>query len=150
MAENIQSALIFEDDADWDIGFRAQLKQLARGAKYLQKVDEDAVTRSPYGDSWDMLWLGHCGQFTMDSDKRRFVITEDPTVEPTVHRKYWLENPDMSTWDHPSNAVNDTRIIFRSSGGSKSTLVIVRPSLWPVLHPKFNHPSGPIEHLENT
>ncbi|KAJ9643832.1 hypothetical protein H2204_001977 [Knufia peltigerae] len=141
VAENIQSALIFEDDADWDIGFRAQLKQLARGAKYLQKVDEDAVTRSPYGDSWDMLWLGHCGQFTMDSDKRRFVITEDPTVEPTVHRKYWLENPDMSTWDHPSNAVNDTRIIFRSSGGSLAiSLAGARKALFHMSLSPFNAP----------
>ncbi|KAL6249490.1 hypothetical protein RBB50_003343 [Rhinocladiella similis] len=115
--ENIQSALIFEDDADWDIGIRAQLTQLARGAKYLQRMEEDAVSSSPYGDKWDMLWLGHCGQFTMASDKRRFVIPEDPTVEPTEYRKYWLENPNMSKWDLPSNAVNDTRIIFRSSGG---------------------------------
>ncbi|KIW12219.1 hypothetical protein PV08_09495 [Exophiala spinifera] len=115
--ENIQSALILEDDADWDVGIRAQLTQLARGARYIQDVEEDAVSRSPYGDKWDMLWVGHCAQFTMKSDPRRWVITNDPTVEPVPHRKYWMENPDMSKWDHPDNAVNDTRIVFRSSGG---------------------------------
>lgn len=147
MNENIQSALIFEDDADWDIGIRAQLTQLARGAKYLQRMEEDAVSSSPYGDKWDMLWLGHCGQFTMASDKRRFVIPEDPTVEPTEYRKYWLENPNMSKWDLPSNAVNDTRIIFRSSGGSKSNLVIGSPlGLFPF--PKSSQLGALIEHVE--
>ncbi|KAI1611048.1 hypothetical protein EDD37DRAFT_693586 [Exophiala viscosa] len=115
--QNIATALILEDDADWNVGLKAQLVQYARGARYLQDVEENAVTRSAYGDDWDMLWLGHCAAFTNHTDKRRFVIANDPTVEPVGHRHYLEEIPDMSTWDHPSNDVNDTRIVFRSAGG---------------------------------
>ena len=89
------------------------------GFRYLQNVEEDKATRSAYGDHWDVLWLGHCAAFQNHTDKQRFVITNDPTVEPVQSRQYWLENPDMSTWDHPSNNVNDTRIVFRSLGGGK-------------------------------
>jgi len=126
--QNIETALILEDDVDWDIGLRAQLVQYARGARYLQDVEETAVTRSAYGEHWDMLWLGHCAALTNHTDNRRFVIANDPTVEPVEHRHYWEENPDMTAWDHPNNDVNDTRIVFRSAGGGKLAIkAVVRP-----------------------
>ncbi|KAK4946820.1 hypothetical protein LTR10_014323 [Elasticomyces elasticus] len=87
--QNIATALILEDDADWDVGLRAQLVQYARGARYLQGVAETTVTRSAYGEDWDMLWLGHCAALTNHTDKRRFTIANDPTVEPVDHRQYW-------------------------------------------------------------
>ncbi|KAM5443694.1 hypothetical protein MferCBS31731_001468 [Microsporum ferrugineum] len=91
---NISSALILEDDADWDIRIKSQLKDFALASRALTQplsgkeqlayadpsfhdpkkyigmhkdVDmkelPDTVSplHSPYGDNWDILWLGHCG-----------------------------------------------------------------------------------------
>jgi hypothetical protein len=42
-------------------------------------------SKSPYGDDWDVLWLGHCGmqvptQRTPNLSKGRVVLTPDPFV----------------------------------------------------------------------
>lgn len=53
----LSSALVFEDDADWDLGLRAQLVELAKGTRFVLG-DSDQNRRSPYGDKWDLLWIG--------------------------------------------------------------------------------------------
>ena len=87
--ENIASALILEDDNDFDIRIMQQLSDFALASRALTQplapktnatessvYDEedgemdmrfDALPNtipphsSPYGDNWDVLWLGHCG-----------------------------------------------------------------------------------------
>jgi len=108
--------LIFEDDADWDVSFKQQLVQFARGSRYILKTLEHEASHSPYGDDWDLLWLGHCGQWVYPGDDRRFfVIPNDPTVEPPQFRQN-VDTPNMTHWEGPS-ANNQTRIIFNSEGG---------------------------------
>lgn len=105
---NIASALILEDDVDWDVRLRDQLAQVALATRALSQpllhkqgpheyadptfpraAPEDplkvpdldglgslpptvAPTGSPYGDNWDVLWLGHCGmKFPVDSPTGR-------------------------------------------------------------------------------
>ncbi|KAJ2996244.1 hypothetical protein NUW58_g1042 [Xylaria curta] len=93
---NLSSALILEDDVDWDVRLRNQLQDfavsanalaqpLANAAGSLEYADTTypnpsdkspnslpdlafdrlpattAPLDSPYGDEWDVLWLGHCG-----------------------------------------------------------------------------------------
>ncbi len=114
--ERVASAMIFEDDADWDVAFRQQLVQFARGSRYILKTREHEATLSPYGDHWDLLWLGHCGTWVHPDDRRRFfVIPHDPTVEPPQHRRN-VGGPDMSPWEGPDRD-NRTRIVFKSEGG---------------------------------
>lgn len=87
--ENIPSALILEDDADWDVRLKDQLVAISRGTRLLldrahkedaftanlppaqrRQLDDDAFSHSsssssslsPYGHGWDILWLGHCGE----------------------------------------------------------------------------------------
>lgn len=75
--ENIPSALILEDDADWDVRLKEQLVAISHGTRILldRAHQEDAFTasltkkqrqvdaiHSPYGEGWDILWLGHCGE----------------------------------------------------------------------------------------
>lgn len=48
-------------------------------------VDALAPSHSPYGDSWDVLWFGHCGtrfpEAERDNTQRgRVVIRDDETV----------------------------------------------------------------------
>ncbi|KAL8414586.1 hypothetical protein RB594_005713 [Gaeumannomyces avenae] len=88
--EGLETALILEDDIDWDVRLKAQLQTFSLASQaFLQPLDGhphgrslsallldegDATTTllripqlphqpqgSPYGTGWDVLWLGHCG-----------------------------------------------------------------------------------------
>ena len=115
--EKVSTALIFEDDADWDVSFKTQLVQFARGSRYILKTPRDKALHSPYGDDWDMLWLGHCGTWVYPEDNRRFfVIPQDPTVEPPEYRQN-VDAPDMSHWEAGPDGDKQTRIVFNAEGG---------------------------------
>lgn len=64
-----------------------QLIDFARGSRYIQKSD-DVGLNSPYGDDWDMLWLGHCGMKSRGEweDTQYWVTKNDPTLVPWRHR----------------------------------------------------------------
>ena len=91
--QNISTALLFEDDADWDVALRPQLVQFALGSRWLLSTSPNDTTapvwpttnltqpHSPYGDNWDILWLGQCVSVPDTADPRRFIIPNDPTVE---------------------------------------------------------------------
>src|SRR5439155_16291282 len=113
---NVSSTLIMEDDADWDVALKYQLVQFAHGSRYLLNTSPLDSLFSPYGDGWDVLWLGHCGAWTEESDMRRFVIPHDPTVPLPGDRKN-VGGPDMSPWEAQPDTDNRTRIIFMSEGG---------------------------------
>ncbi|KAK8087318.1 hypothetical protein PG994_002292 [Apiospora phragmitis] len=61
----LETALIVEDDLDWDVGLRTRQMRLVvdhvRNFTGVGPDDDRATTGSPYGDAWDVLWLGHCG-----------------------------------------------------------------------------------------
>ena len=107
----ISSALIIEDDSDWDVSFKDQLVDIARGSRYISNTSADSAPLSPYGDGWDLLWLGHCGSSFLPSDNRRFVIENDPTVTPHKRRVNYDSIPDMAPYD------NTTRIVYAASRG---------------------------------
>lgn len=117
---NLTSALILEDDTDWDVRIRRQLHDFAlvsraliqplagRPGEYADPTfprppaelpvatPEMAFDRlpatappavSPYGDDWDVLWIGHCGMhFPFDGSrhvpKARVIRLGDETVAP--------------------------------------------------------------------
>ncbi|KAL8798348.1 MAG: hypothetical protein Q9182_006736 [Xanthomendoza sp. 2 TL-2023] len=62
------SALIIEDDADWDVALKSQLETFANKTRALGNAGRneslwttsETPTHSPYGDDWDLLWLGSC------------------------------------------------------------------------------------------
>ena len=130
------NALIMEDDVDWDIRLKSQLQvfakaaqaftqpSAARGGKTLAATHEMGDTSlsdlpsglspsvTPYGDNWDVLWLGHCGtEFPNGSQKApepsgktqsynppslRVLISSDPTVPIPKHLKghpFALQDP---------------------------------------------------------
>lgn len=101
MERNISTALILEDDVDWDVRLKAQMQSFALASRiFVQPVtgQKHAISKaytpapgttstsedlkpakdrhllpvhsapaydrpvvSPYGDAFDVLWLGHCG-----------------------------------------------------------------------------------------
>ncbi|KAI2629229.1 glycosyltransferase family 25 protein [Hypomontagnella submonticulosa] len=118
--DGISSALIMEDDMDWDVHIKQQLAQFAAAARTLQKDfhrNQTIESPSPYGQDWDMLWLGSCVttfsehlpehlQIPVEQrDSRKILIQNDPTVPPPGHI---LGNGSFSWDDYPPR----TRIVY--------------------------------------
>lgn len=69
----LESALVIEDDVDWDVDIRAQMRLVSDAVRAYTGVAEgegegDQTTTAPYGEEWDVLWLGHCGALAMTLD----------------------------------------------------------------------------------
>lgn len=109
--ERISTALILEDDSDWDVSFRDQLADFATGSRYISGTT--TKPRSPYGDDWDLLWLGHCSAQQDPSDQRRYVIENDDTVPPVERRRNFSLVPKLNELGYD----NSTRIVFRANDG---------------------------------
>ncbi len=121
--DGLSSALIMEDDMDWDVHIKSQLSQLAPAARELQagfhRNQTLAAPTSPYGRDWDMLWLGSCATtfgrdlpahlqvagHDDDNYDRRVLIRDDPTVPLEPHL---LGNASFSWRDYPPR----TRVVF--------------------------------------
>lgn len=66
--EGWNTALILEDDADWDVNIKSQMQQFANRSRTLGNarhdpsdwITSDTPTNNPYGEEWDILWLGPC------------------------------------------------------------------------------------------
>ncbi|KAI9715619.1 MAG: hypothetical protein M1828_000762 [Chrysothrix sp. TS-e1954] len=119
LQENYTSAVIFEDDIDFDVRIKDQLTSFAAASRALTQplknspntyadptlphrnelnssnaLEHDLSstnspttappTYSPYGDNWDVLWLGHCAALFPKPDQpipqARYTIPNDPTV----------------------------------------------------------------------
>lgn len=105
---------------DWDVHIKSQLAQFADAARVMQAEfhhNQTLATPSPYGQHWDMLWLGSCATTFGEQlpehlqipdaahDDRQVLISGDPTVplEPNVHG-----NASFSWRDYPSR----TRVVY--------------------------------------
>ncbi|SPB44616.1 Ankyrin repeats (3 copies) family protein [Aspergillus niger] len=105
VADGIASALILEDDVDWDINLKMQLKGLALGSQQIPKInapERNATTDSPYGDSWDVLWIGHCGMKCNSSSPVQ-VMPHDITAMPSRYLPPYL-------YDAPAGTGNNVRM----------------------------------------
>ncbi|GKZ29932.1 hypothetical protein AbraIFM66950_007163 [Aspergillus brasiliensis] len=99
VADRIKSALILEDDADWDINIKMQLKGIALGSQQIPKInapERNATTDSPYGDSWDVLWIGHCGMKCNSSSPVQ-MMPHDITAMPSRYLPPYLYDPPAGT-----------------------------------------------------
>lgn len=61
-----------EDDADWDVSLKSQLHTVAEKTPILGNVALDQRTLNPYGDEWDLLWLGNCATPAGPEDSQTF------------------------------------------------------------------------------
>ncbi|PFH55462.1 hypothetical protein XA68_18269 [Ophiocordyceps unilateralis] len=80
----ISSALIIEDDIDWDVHLKLQLSDIANGARQVLSESSSHVPRSPYGDSWDVLWLGHCGEPFPETLEENVALEAEAKVRMSV------------------------------------------------------------------
>lgn len=102
-----------EDDADWSVYLKDQLNHFATGSRYIS--DPSFRTRgfsSPYGNDWDLLWLGHCGSSFRD-DTPHYLMENDPTVPPAHHRPKQT-TPDLAAAGYDPDS---TRVVYTAGGG---------------------------------
>ncbi|KAL9048146.1 MAG: hypothetical protein Q9206_006214 [Seirophora lacunosa] len=105
--DRLSSALVLEDDSDWDVSLKDQLADIATGSRYISGTP--TPPRSPYGDEWDLLWLGHCSAQQDPADPRQFVIENDNSVPPPQHRVNFNRVPELHD--------NSTRIVYKANNG---------------------------------
>ncbi|KAK4691362.1 hypothetical protein P7C71_g5621, partial [Lecanoromycetidae sp. Uapishka_2] len=111
--DRLSTVLILEDDADWDTHLKDQLELFAQGSQFVTGTPRGKTPHSPYGDDWDLLWLGHCGTGISDESERRFVIENDFTVPPTEGRLNYAGVPDLEKDGYDKR----TRIVFPANWG---------------------------------
>ena len=66
IASRLDTAMITEDDVDWDVSIKEQMSLLSDAVRNFSQVDPNEP--APCGRSWDILWPG--GELTRDSDVR--------------------------------------------------------------------------------
>lgn len=86
----LETALILEDDVDWDIRLRSVQIPLAAGAARtvlppakrqiprFRKADDSHIHYWGNPESWDLLYLGHCGDYFNEVNYDGLVQTEKP------------------------------------------------------------------------
>ncbi|KAJ0422252.1 hypothetical protein BJY00DRAFT_79866 [Aspergillus carlsbadensis] len=75
---NYETALILEDDVDWDISIREEMVAIAEAVRQLTHTKKGEA--APYGKDWDVLWVGLCAE-TWDKDFET-VYVDDETACP--------------------------------------------------------------------
>ncbi|KAK7755699.1 hypothetical protein SLS62_002310 [Diatrype stigma] len=136
--EDLESALIMEDDMDWDVRLKSQLEQAATGAREIANASKGSTPRSPYGDDWDILWLGHCGEVfpeTLEENRNRpaselrrmkhkYTINNDPTVPPpnVVTGFQDFQASPHTRWVHVTGAPICTFAYALSQRGARKVL----------------------------
>ncbi|CEL01473.1 hypothetical protein ASPCAL01055 [Aspergillus calidoustus] len=82
----IDTALIMEDDVDWDIALQSQMMNVSVAVRNLTRAPE--TDASPYGVEWDVLWLGHCGEQWAESIET-VVFDDIHVVSHADYRGFW-------------------------------------------------------------
>jgi hypothetical protein len=138
---NLSSALIVEDDVDWDIRLKPLLEDFAVSANALQQINSEnglifnklpslAPPRlSAYGDAWDLLWLGHCGMRVGSG----LVVHENDLTVPQPH---YLKSFDVAEYTPLGVFPEHTRVIMRHQKGATCSLAyaITQASARQILH----------------
>ncbi|KAL2867469.1 uncharacterized protein BJX67DRAFT_78503 [Aspergillus lucknowensis] len=82
----LETALIVEDDVDWDVAVRRQMMNISVAVRNLTGAPE--TDQSPYGINWDVLWLGHCGEQWAESIET-VVFDDAHVVSHADYRGFW-------------------------------------------------------------
>jgi hypothetical protein len=113
-----------EDDIDWDVRVKDILREYALSSNGLLKLNNGSTISfdqlltnpetktSPYGDGWDVLWLGHCGM-RLKTGESRVIHANDITVPESQYLRSWDINEETPLLIYP----NHTRISMPLSDG---------------------------------
>lgn len=100
LAHNISTALILEDDADWDVRIRKLLAPNAAVPSLVREIlhdDDDTTSASnatlsennndnnstlPYSLAYDILWLGHCASVKTPHSRQLDTLDDAASLPP--------------------------------------------------------------------
>lgn len=133
-----------EDDADWDVRIKDQLRDFATATHALTQPLEGTSNsyadptypipkgqtevhefqlhelpktafpwHSPYGDNWDLLWVGHCGMHFPFADDRNLPKGRVVWSDQTVPQKQYLWNIDQPE-DIKEQYPDHTRVVHHA------------------------------------
>jgi len=79
-----ETALIVEDDTDWDARIKHEMRLISDNVrKYTNAAEAD---ETPYGtEHWDVLWLGHCGSSVDDGMPEPLSYQDDSRCETELY-----------------------------------------------------------------
>lgn len=92
VTSGVETALVVEDDVDWDVRLRDQMRLISDNVRNYSNVHEDDETA--FGLDWDVLWLGHCGSAIEDSLPPPLVYADDTRCETELYSgwsKHYLQ-----------------------------------------------------------
>lgn len=84
--QNVQSALIMEDDTDWDIRVKSQMTRLAKASRLLIQPMDGSSNKTHDPTSWD--------ESTSEVPRDLYIDSSDKVVEPTTS-----PYGDVDKWD---------------------------------------------------
>lgn len=127
VAERISSAVVMESDADWDLRITDIMTGVGEGVSNIVDwpfnppnttaipvPDPSPIHRpSPYGDKWDIIWIGHCGAYS-HGDGRIYEVN-DASVPPEDYEYTFGSGPTEEQHRH------GTRTVFQLRGAVCST-----------------------------
>ena len=126
-----------EDDVEWDVRIRPLLKNFPASSRALlnsprlnlnfQDIPKsNSRLSSPFGDNWDIIWLGHCGMSIPEKDAKEGIVVQynDPFVPETQYLRSWEVNKPTPLTIYP----NHTRAIVHERGGVCSLACAVSQS----------------------
>ncbi|KAG0160170.1 hypothetical protein PDIDSM_7697 [Penicillium digitatum] len=116
ISNDYSTALILEDDADWDVSLKSQLGEFARGLHALQGT-KFVSKEAPYGMDWDLLWIGGCASGPNANETSFYAIPMDPQVPRVHHRATWGGPTKKWKEQYPELAEDSTRFIYRADMG---------------------------------
>ncbi|KAK7720405.1 hypothetical protein SLS57_005494 [Botryosphaeria dothidea] len=121
LAHNITTALILEDDADWDVRIRELLAPSAPIPSLAREIldDDDSSSAAlnasfsnstlPYSLAYDILWLGHCGSVKTPYT-RQLHLDDDNSLPPALELRALADRYAYTPLP------DQTRSIMRSPG----------------------------------
>ncbi|KAI2469908.1 glycosyltransferase family 25 protein [Annulohypoxylon bovei var. microspora] len=83
IASDLETALIVEDDVDWDVRIKTEMRLVSDNVRAYTGVEEEDPT--PFGNNWDVLWLGHCGSIITDDMAEPRVYADDSRCENDLY-----------------------------------------------------------------
>lgn len=111
ITENITSAIILEDDADWDVDVHNIFERLSRQMRRtkLRKAPPTAweEQHAPYGLDWDMLYIGSCWDIPNKDNRPNYEVYDDPSG-PNKKEMSGAFSSELTDWG--VHLADDTRV----------------------------------------
>ncbi|KAI9696152.1 MAG: hypothetical protein M1820_008293 [Bogoriella megaspora] len=107
----LETALIMEDDVDWDIHLRTV--QVPKVAAAVRQLTNSNAGYWGHPDNWDILWLGHCGDINSAEKFNNPNVTKLSFVDDTLPSREKM-HPDMRTFLDRLGIERDIRMVHKT------------------------------------